>query len=49
MDNDLDVRSAFDGIYGVLVKTEPGTLAPGEASAALRTLKKIDEVLQVIF
>lgn len=49
MDNDLDVRSAFDGIYGVLVKTKPGTLAPGEASAALRTLKKIDEVLQVIF
>ena len=49
MDNDLDVRSAFDGICGVLMKTEPGTLEPGGASAALRTLKKIDEVLQVIF
>ena len=49
MDNDLDVRSAVDGICGVLVKTEPRTLAPGEASAALRTLRNIDSVLQVIF
>lgn len=49
MNNDLDVRGGFEGIYGTLSKTEPGSVTPGEASAAIRALREIDRVLQVIF
>ncbi|MCK5553609.1 MAG: class I tRNA ligase family protein [Deltaproteobacteria bacterium] len=49
MDDDLDVRRAFDGLYGVLSQLEFGELKPTEASGAMKALRQIDGVLRVIF
>jgi cysteinyl-tRNA synthetase len=49
MDNDLDVRGAFDGLYGVLSELELGELKPSEASGVMEALREIDGVLRVIF
>jgi cysteinyl-tRNA synthetase len=49
MDDDLDVRGAFDGLYGVLSQLGFGKLKPTEASGAMKTLREIDGVLGVIF
>jgi cysteinyl-tRNA synthetase len=49
MNNDLDVGAGFDGISHVLSNTRPENVQPGEASAALKALRDIDTVLQVIF
>jgi cysteinyl-tRNA synthetase len=53
MDDDLDVKGAFDGILGSLreltVRKARGELPPADAAAALAALHRIDAVLQVIF
>lgn len=49
MDNDLNVKNAFDGLSAVLARLRPEDLAPGEASAILKALDGIDSVLQVLF
>lgn len=49
MDNDLDVQGAFDGLYGLLSRTEARDLEPGEAAAMAKTLREIDRVLKVIY
>ena len=49
MDNDLDVRGAFDGLYGVLSELEPDELKSIEASGIMKSLREIDGVLRVIF
>jgi cysteinyl-tRNA synthetase len=49
MDDDLDVKGAFDGLYGVLAELELGDLNPAEASAIMKALKEIDGVLRVLF
>ncbi len=49
MDDDLDVRGAFDGLYGVLSELELTELKPSEASGIMTTLREIDGVLRVIF
>lgn len=49
MDNDLDVRGAFDSLYGVLSGLELDELKSGEASGIMKTLREIDGVLRVIF
>jgi cysteinyl-tRNA synthetase len=49
MDNDLRVREAFDGLSSVLSGIEVDSLPPAEAAGIIKTLRKIDEVLQVIF
>jgi cysteinyl-tRNA synthetase len=49
MDNDLDVRGAFDGLCGVLSELEFAGLKPTEASGAMKALWEIDGVLRVIF
>jgi cysteinyl-tRNA synthetase len=49
MDDDLDVRGAFDGLYGVLSQLEFGELKPTEASGAMKALREIDGVLGVLF
>jgi cysteinyl-tRNA synthetase len=49
MDNDLNVRDAFDAIYAEIRRTDINTLSPGEASGIIASLKEIDRVLQVIF
>ena len=45
MDDDLDVKGAFDGLYGALA--EVGDLKPAEASAIVKALREIDGVLGV--
>jgi cysteinyl-tRNA synthetase len=49
MDNDLDVRGAFNGLCGVLSELEFTGLKPTEASGAMKALREIDGVLRVIF
>jgi cysteinyl-tRNA synthetase len=48
MDNDLDVRGAFDSLYGVLSELELGELKSSEASGIMKALREIDGVLRVI-
>jgi len=49
MDDDLDVRGAFDGLYWLLSELEPMELKPTEASGIMKSLREIDGVLRVIF
>jgi cysteinyl-tRNA synthetase len=49
MDNDLDVRGAFDGLYEVLSDIRVETLKRTEASGIINALREIDGVLKVIF
>lgn len=49
MDNDLDVRGAFDALDQGLAELDTEGIAPEEASAILKTLRRTDEVLHVIF
>ena len=49
MDNDLDVRGAFDELYGRLSEIKVEALEPGEASGIISALREIDGVLKVIF
>jgi cysteinyl-tRNA synthetase len=49
MDDDLDVRGAFDALYDLLATAEIGNLPPAVASGYLKGLREIDEVLQVLF
>lgn len=49
MNNDLDVREAFDGLYRIISGIDIEKLDPCEASGIVRTFREIDGVLQVIF
>jgi cysteinyl-tRNA synthetase len=49
MDEDLDVRGAFDELHGLLVGPEARQGNPGLSAGILKALREIDEVLQVIF
>jgi cysteinyl-tRNA synthetase len=49
MDNDLNVRKAFDGLDRLLSRITVKELHPGEANAIIRALRDIDRVLNVIF
>jgi cysteinyl-tRNA synthetase len=49
MDNDLDVRKAFDGLDRLLSHITVEELHPGEARAIVLALRDIDKVLRVIF
>jgi len=48
MDDDLDLRGAFDGLYGVLSELDRENLKSVEASAIVKALREIDDVLRVI-
>ncbi len=48
MDNDLDVKRAFDGIASILDGISPNRLRAEEAAAVMATIRKIDCVLQVL-
>jgi cysteinyl-tRNA synthetase len=48
MDEDMDVRGAFEGISRELEAIKPGELQPEAATAVIMTLREIDGVLQVI-
>ncbi len=49
MDNDLDVRGAFDAVHAEIAATDIRRLSPQEAAGAIACLREIDEVLQVLF
>jgi hypothetical protein len=49
MDDDLDVRGAFDALYDFLVTTNMNDIPRPVASGYLKALKAIDQVLQVLF
>lgn len=49
MDNDMSVKPAFDSMQEILIKIDLSLLPTSQAAGIIRTLKKIDEVLQVIF
>src|SRR5208337_3989183 len=49
MDNDLDVKQAFDEIYDAVVHTDLSGTGPAKTAAIILALKEIDQVLQIIF
>lgn len=49
MDDDLDVKGAFDNVSALVAGVNIKDLSPSTASGIIRALRKIDEVLQVIF
>ncbi|MBN2655180.1 MAG: class I tRNA ligase family protein [Nitrospirae bacterium] len=49
MNNDLDIKSAFDSVDAIISLIQPKNLKPAEAGAVIKTLKKIDTVMLVIF
>ncbi len=49
MDDDLDVKGAFDQLEHHLSQVDIKRLTPAEASGLMKGLKAIDEVLQVVF
>lgn len=49
MDNDLNVKSAFDSIARIIMSVEVDELRPAEAAGIIKALTEIDSVLKVIF
>jgi len=48
MDDDLDVKGAFDSLHDFFVAADTGDLAPAVASGYIKALKEVDQVLQVL-
>ena len=49
MDDDMQVKDAIDGICHIMEDIDITTLVPSTAAGIIRMLRKIDEVLQVLF
>ncbi len=49
MDDDLDVKGAFDEVSGLVSRLNLRNLKPGECAAITGVLREIDEVFKVIF
>jgi cysteinyl-tRNA synthetase len=49
MDQDMEVRKAFDSLSGELEALRPGDLKPEAAAAIIEVLQEIDRILNVIF
>jgi cysteinyl-tRNA synthetase len=49
MDDDLDVKGAFDSVSALVSGVDVRNLSPAEAAGVTKALKEVDEVLQVIF
>jgi cysteinyl-tRNA synthetase len=49
MDNDMHVKDAFDNMQGIVSTVDAHALSPSRAAGIIKTLREIDEVLQVIF
>jgi cysteinyl-tRNA synthetase len=49
MDNDLDVKGAFDAVSDLVSRIDIRNLTPTDASGVNKVLKEVDKVLQVIF
>jgi len=48
MDNDLNVKKAFDGVSSILGGISVARLRTAEASAIMSAIREIDDVLQVL-
>jgi cysteinyl-tRNA synthetase len=49
MDDDLDVKGAFDNVSNLVSRIDIRNLSSTEASGVIKALKEADEVMQVIF
>ena len=49
MDDDLNVKGAFDGLSKEIAKVNPSDVNPAQASGIVIHLERIDSVLRVIF
>jgi cysteinyl-tRNA synthetase len=49
MDDDLDVKGAFDTVSALVADIDMKNITPSAASGITRALREVDEVLQVIF
>ena len=49
MDDDLDVKGAFDNVAALIKSIDMRNLPPNAATGINKALKEIDAVLQVIF
>lgn len=49
MDDDLDVKGSFDGIYDFVATMNGAGVTPEKANGIIKALREIDQVLQVIF
>ncbi len=49
MNDDLNVKDAFDDLYGIISNIEADKLEPHTASGIMSALLEIDEVFQVGF
>jgi cysteinyl-tRNA synthetase len=49
MDNDLDVKGAFDDLYAFLSKTDIKYKKPSVALGIIKALREVDKVLKVFF
>jgi cysteinyl-tRNA synthetase len=49
MDDDLDVKGAFDTVGDLVSRIDIRNLTSKEASGVITALRDIDEVLQVVF
>ena len=49
MDNDLHVKGAFDGLYGLVSGVDSNHITPPQGAGMIKALKEIDTVLAVIF
>jgi len=49
MDDDLNVKKAFDGICNVVSEIKADVLTPAEAAGIIKALREIDKVFKVIF
>lgn len=49
MDDDLDVKGAFDNVSALVSGINIRDFSPTEASGAIKALKAFDKVIQVIF
>lgn len=49
MDDDLDVKGAFDSVSALISGADMKNITPSEAAGIIKALEEIDEVLQVVF
>jgi cysteinyl-tRNA synthetase len=49
MDNNLDIKGAFDGLYGMISDVRVDEMKTSETSWIIKSLREIDEVFRVVF
>jgi hypothetical protein len=48
MDDDLNVKRAFDALFDDLLRTDPENIKPRVASGIVHALREIDQVLRIM-